>query len=107
MNDAAPAPSDRLAEPGHNGGPPLDDDHVPEWGRGPIGSYFQWKRARRAAWGHVSRATMLFRLARAERLGLTYAEYTLEILDRGRYLQAEDVARIAEIKQARTGSPTP
>lgn len=93
MNDAS--------KPGHNGGPPLDDDHVPEWGSGPIGTYFAWKRARRAAWRNVSRDVMLLRLKRAERLGLTYDEYTLEILDRGRYLQAEDGARIAAIKQAR------
>jgi hypothetical protein len=44
---------------------------------------------------------MRFRLQKAERLGLTYREYTLEILEHGRHLQAEDVARIAEIKRAR------
>ena len=42
-----------------------------------------------------------FRIKKAERLGLTYEEYTLEILERGRHLQIEDVGRIAEIKQAR------
>ena len=36
---------------------------------------------------------------KAERLGLTYEEYTLEILERGRHLQIEDVERIAEIKR--------
>jgi len=36
-----------------------------------------------------------------ERLGLTYEEYTLEILERGRHLQIEDVERIAQIKRAR------
>jgi len=86
---------------GHNGGPPLEDEHVPEWGLGGIGAYFSWKKARRAAWRGVSRDVMLFRLARAERLGLSYDEYTLEILEHGRYLQADDVARIAAIKQAR------
>jgi hypothetical protein len=89
------------ARPGHNGGPPLDAPHVPEWGSGPIGTYFYWKAAHRAAWRGVSRDLMLFRLARAERLGLTYAEYTLEILERGRYLQETDGERIAEIKRAR------
>ena len=24
----------------HNGGPPLDEAHKPEWGHGPIGNYF-------------------------------------------------------------------
>ena len=42
-----------------------------------------------------------FRMRKAERLGLTYEEYTLEILERGRHLQIEDVARIAQIKAAR------
>ena len=41
------------------------------------------------------------RLERAERIGLTYEEYTLEILERGRHLQPEDASRIAEIKAAR------
>jgi hypothetical protein len=44
----------------------------------------------------------MFRLGRAENVGLTYHEYTAEILDTGRYLQREDAARIAEIKRART-----
>ena len=85
---------------GHNGGPPLDDDHIPEWGGDGIGTYFDWKRAHRAS-RRASRSVALFRLARAERVGLTYEEYLLEILDRGRYLQIEDDARIAEIKAAR------
>ncbi|MBV9978119.1 MAG: hypothetical protein JO105_22255, partial [Hyphomicrobiales bacterium] len=42
-----------------------------------------------------------YRLERAERLGLTYEEYTLEILERGRNLQAEDQERIDAIKRAR------
>ncbi len=32
---------------GHNGGPPLDEQHVPEWGEGGIGNYFYWKAAHR------------------------------------------------------------
>jgi hypothetical protein len=40
-------------------------------------------------------------MQRAERLGLSYEEYTLEILERGRHLQIEDVERIAQIKKAR------
>ena len=90
---------------GHNGGPPLDD-HVPEWGPGPIGTYFDWKRAHRRA-RRASRSVVMFRLGRAERVGLTYEEYLLEILDRGRYLQLEDAARIAEIKAARAPAARP
>jgi hypothetical protein len=52
----------------------------------------QWK---------VPRDTALFRLRHAEALGLTYEEYTLEILERGRYLQPHDRERIEAIKLAR------
>jgi hypothetical protein len=85
---------------GHNGGPPLDE-HVPEWGTGGIGNYFYWKAAHARAWKNPSPGIVSFRVQRAERLGLTYEEYTLEILERGRHLQVEDVERIAEIKRAR------
>ena len=88
------------AQAGHNGGPPLDE-HVPEWGNGGIGNYFYWKAAHRRAWHNPSPGIASFRIQKAERLGLTYEEYTLEILERGRHLQVEDVERIAEIKQAR------
>lgn len=48
---------------------------------------------------------MLMRLDRAERIGLTYEEYNLEILERGRHLQAEDTSRVAEIKAKRKRRP--
>jgi hypothetical protein len=86
---------------GHNGGPPLDDEHRPEWGDGGIGNYFYWKAAHRKAWHNTLPAIASFRVQKAERLGLTYEEYTLEILERGRHLQVEDVERIAQIKAAR------
>jgi ribosomal protein S18 acetylase RimI-like enzyme len=96
-----PADPASSAPAGHNGGPPLDDPHTPEWGNGGIGNYFHWKRAHRAAWHNPSPGIVAFRIRKAERLGLTYEEYTLEILERGRHLQIEDVERIAQIKQAR------
>src|SRR5258705_6071047 len=86
---------------GKSGGPPLDAEHRPEWGDGGIGNYFYWKAAHRRAWHNPSPGIVAFRIQKAERLGLTYEEYTLEILERGRHLQIEDVERIAEIKQAR------
>jgi hypothetical protein len=86
---------------GHNHGPPLDEEHTPEWGNDGIGNYFYWKAAHGAAWKNPSPGIVAFRIRKAERLGLTYEEYTLEILERGRHLQIEDVERIAEIKQAR------
>ena len=85
---------------GHNGGPPLD--HVPEWGVGGIGNYFTWRAASEAAFRSVPVETAIRRARKAEALGLTYREYQLEILERGRYLQAEDAVRIAEIKAKRS-----
>src|SRR4051812_2821603 len=103
LADVAREPPDpeNLAPAGHNGGPPLDDAHTPEWGKQRIGNYFYWKAAHRAAWKNPSPGIVAFRVGKAERLGLTYEEYTLEILERGRHLQIEDVERIAEIKRAR------
>jgi hypothetical protein len=89
-----------LAGTGHNGGPALDE-HVPEWGSDGIGNWFYWKAAFNKVHKNVSRDIALFRVAKAERLGLTYEEYTLEILERGRYLQEDDVERIAAIKRKR------
>jgi hypothetical protein len=84
---------------GHNQGPPLDDE-LPEWQVGDLFVRFSWRRAHKAAW-KVSRDIALYRLERAEKLGLTYEEYTLEILERGRNLQPEDHERIEAIKRAR------
>src|SRR3954462_13577984 len=86
---------------GHNGGPPLDEVHTPEWGNDGIGNYFYWKAAHRAAWRNPSPGIAAFRARKAERLGLTYHEYTLEILERGRHLQIEAVERIAQTKRKR------
>jgi hypothetical protein len=99
----APAPV-HLPSPRHNGGPPLETDaHTPPWGKGDIQRFLHWKRAHAEAWKKVSPDVMRFRMAKADRLGLTYEEYTLEILERGIHLQVEDVARIAAIKAARKG----
>lgn len=67
--------------PGHNGGPPLDeaDDDPAGW------RLWCWRRASRKAW-RAPPEIALRRLARAEELGMTYREYTLEILERGRHL---------------------
>ncbi len=81
---------------GHNGGPPLDE-HIPEWGVGGIGTYFTWRTASEDAFKKVPAETAIRRAKKAERLGLTYREYQLEILERGRYLQEEDAERIAQI----------
>jgi hypothetical protein len=81
-----------------NGGPPLDGDdgHVPPWGRNGIGRYFEWRAAKKAAFD-APMDIALIRARRAASIGLTYNEYVLEILERGRYLNAADTTRIAEI----------
>jgi hypothetical protein len=99
MKDASDERRDAVV--GHNGGPPLDDEHVPAWGTGGIGTYFHWRRAHRRAWKAIPHATQLRRLEKAEALGLTYEEYTLEILERGRYVQADEIAYVARIKAKR------
>jgi hypothetical protein len=84
-----------------NGGPPLDDSGRP-WGSNGIGNYFSWKAAEDRVWKDVPYDIAVMRARRAEAMGLTYREYTLEILERGRYLSAAaDAERIAEIKRKR------
>ena len=82
-----------------NNGPPLDDD-APPWGRNGIGNFFEWSAAKKAAFD-APYAIAVMRARRAQALGLTYDEYTLEILERGRYLQPSDAERILEIKLKR------
>lgn len=95
-----PAPKvEARTSPRHNGGPPLD--HVPEWGVGGIGNYFVWKSAVDTAFNKVPDETAIRRARKADQLGLTYREYTLEILERGRYLQVDDSERIAAIIASR------
>jgi hypothetical protein len=85
---------------GNNDGPPLENEELSDWETGDLFIAYVWKRAHKAAW-RVSRDIALYRLERAERLGLTYEEYTLEILERGRNLQPRDKNRIDAIKNAR------
>ncbi|WP_428487227.1 hypothetical protein [Rhodopila sp.] len=69
---------------GHNQGPPLESDEPDPATAG--WRAFCWRKSHRAAWKTPPREIALRRLARAEALGMTYREYTLEIMERGRYL---------------------
>lgn len=88
IRDATEAdlPRMRMADPapGHNGGPPLDpdppDDASASW------RLYCWRKAHKRAWKTPPSEIALSRLARAEALGMTYREYVLEIMERGRYL---------------------
>lgn len=64
---------------GHNGGPPLEE-FATTW------QAWTWKRAHRKAWKTPPREIALRRLERAEALGMSYKEYTLEIMERGKHL---------------------
>ncbi len=67
---------------GHNGGPPLEDEEPDPGG----GRLYLWRRAHKRAWKTPPPEIALARLARAEALGMSYRDYTLEILERGRHL---------------------
>ncbi len=69
----------RPAGIGHNGGPPLEVDDPGGW------RLWRWKQAKKQAWA-VPREIALRRMERAKSLGMSYHQYTLEIMERGRYL---------------------
>ncbi len=68
---------------GHNGGPPLEPEEDP--GAVSWRSYV-WRKAHKRAWKTPPREIALRRLARAEELGISYHDYTVELLERGRHL---------------------
>lgn len=77
--DAGFSPGD-MPGIGHNGGPPLDMDGGRSWRR------WCWSKAYKKAWATPPREIVLRRLRRARALGMSYHDYTLEIMERGRYL---------------------
>jgi hypothetical protein len=70
---------------GHNGGPPLDPEPAEDPGA-LSWRLWCWRRAHKRAWKTPPREIALRRLARAEQLGMSYHDYTLEILERGVHL---------------------
>jgi hypothetical protein len=70
-------------------------------GRRWIGNYFAWRRAHRHAWRRAPTDVVRFRDDQAEKLGLTYAEHTPEILGHGRDLQNSDPRLVARIMRGR------
>jgi hypothetical protein len=72
---------------GHNQGPPLDEPVADAFVR------WRWRKAYKEVWKTPSISILRLRMARAEAAGVSYREYMLELLDTGRHLQAEDVAR--------------
>lgn len=77
--DASAGPGD-MPGIGHNGGPPLDIIPGRSWRR------WCWSKACKKVWASPPREIVLRRLRRAHALGMSYHDYTLEIMERGRYL---------------------
>jgi hypothetical protein len=100
---------------GHNQGPPLEEPVADAFVR------WRWRKAHREVWKTPSMSILKLRVARAEAAGVSYREYMLELLDSGRHLQAEDVAkrrasakpqasgddRVAGIAKGPRGKPKP
>jgi len=82
---------------GHNQGPPLDEPPADAFVR------YRWRKAHREAWKNPSLSILRMRVARAEAAGVTYREYMLELLDSGRHLQPEDVAK----RRSQAAKPQP
>jgi hypothetical protein len=71
---------------GHNNGPDiLESQLFKAW---------RWTRCREAAFAPPDTETGIRWAKKAEELGLSYAEYRLELLERGRHPTHEDAARI-------------
>jgi len=66
---------------GHNNGPDWFED----------GLYLEycWRKAHQKAWAPPSQEIGIRRALKAQALGMSYRDYVLEILERGRYPQAE------------------
>ena len=78
---------------GHNNGPDILENLLfKEW---------RWRKAREAAFAPPDAETGARWARKAEELGLTYKEYRLELLERGRHPTEEDAERI------RSARPSP
>lgn len=90
--DPPSQPRDVLPSRSHNQGPPLHGGY----------KLHLWRKAQAAAWKPPSPEVLRRRLKYAAECGLTLREYTLEIMERGRWLTPEkDAVRIAQIKSLR------
>lgn len=80
---------------GHNGGPPFDMS----W------EAWTWRRAVAKAWKAPKPEVAMLRLAKAERLGITYRELTAVILDTGSHLSTAilPLGLVARVRRAGAG----
>jgi hypothetical protein len=71
---------------GHNNGP--------DWFASELFIEYCWKLAHEKAWAPPTQEIGVRRARKAEALGVTYKQYVLEILERGRYLDEETAAEL-------------
>ena len=75
---------------GHNNGPDIVESLLfKQW---------RWTQLRNAAFAPPDQETGIRWARKAEELGLTYEEYRLELLERGRHPTDEDARRIREAR---------
>jgi len=81
---------------GHNNGPDILENLLfKEW---------RWRQAQEAAFAPPDAETGARWARRCQKLGLTYREYRLELLERGRHPTEEDAERIRSARPSHTGS---
>jgi hypothetical protein len=81
---------------GHNNGPDvLESLLFKEW---------RWRRAQEEAFAPPDAGTGIRWARKAEELGLSYREYRLELLERGRHPTEEDAVRIRAARPSQAGS---
>jgi hypothetical protein len=81
---------------GHNNGPDILESLLfKEW---------RWRRVQEEAFAAPDAETGARWARKAEELGLSYREYRLELLERGRHPTDEDARRIRALRPGRAGS---
>ena len=81
---------------GHNNGPDILESLLfKEW---------RWRRVQEEAFAPPDAETGARWAKKAEALGLSYREYRLELLERGRHPTEEDARRIRALRPGRVGS---
>jgi hypothetical protein len=71
---------------GHNNGPAWDDEL--------LFIEYCWQEAHKKAWKGPTQEIAIRRAHKAAALGLTYCEYTLEIMERGRFADEKLAAKL-------------
>jgi len=74
----------------------IGHNHGPDWFEYELFFEYCWKKAHEKAWAAPSQEIAVRRARKAETLGLTYRQYVLEIMERGRYLDEEGAAQLRE-----------